>query len=185
MLRETYVVAAGPRGLVLIDPVAAQQRVLFEYLLRNAAAAEVLRQQLLIPVTLEVGLDDARRLRQCLGDLGKLGFSIEPFGGNTFLVTAVPARFPPDDLSGLLRDILDEVSEHGRLAPDSADVRLARAAVRHAALSRRPMNERELAQLLQELSRTEMPYTDPSGAPVMVHLPHAEIERRFGRRGGV
>jgi len=183
-LRGQYLVAEGPRGLVLIDPAAAHQRVLFEHLLRNAAAAQVLRQQLLLPVTIDLGPDDARRLRQFQEDFVKLGFSIDHFGGNTFLVSAVPGRFPPDNVAGLLRDILDELAEHGRVAPASTAVRIARAAARHAVVTRRVLSEREVTELLRDLARTEMPYTDPCGQPVMVNLPFAEIDRRFGRREG-
>jgi DNA mismatch repair protein MutL len=183
-LRGQYLVAEGPRGLVLLDPVAAHQRVLFEHLLRNAASSEVLRQQLLLPVTVDLGPEDARRLREHLAALVRFGFAIDPFSGNTFLVSAVPARFPPDNVGGLLRDMLDDLSERGRTTPGSDEVRIARAAARHAVTPRRALGERETAELLRDLARTEMPYTDPAGQPVMVNIPTPEIERRFGRRDG-
>ncbi len=181
-LRGQYLAAEGPRGLVLLDPAAAHQRVLFERLLRNAASAQVLRQPLLLPVTVDLGPEDARRLREHLDALGRFGFSIDPFSGNTFLVSAVPARFPADDVGGLLRDILDDLSERGRATPATDEVRIARAAARHAVTAGRALGEREIAELLRDLARTEMPYTDPAGQPVMINIPYAEIERRFGRR---
>lgn len=181
-LHGQYLVAEGRRGLVLLDPVAAHQRILFEHLLRNAASSQVLRQQLLLPVTVDLGPEDARRLREHLEGLVRFGFSIDPFSGNTFLVSAVPARFPPDNVAGLLRDILDDLAERGRTMPGSDEVRLARAAARHAVAPRRALGEREIAELLRDLARTEMPYTDPGGQPVMVSIPTADIERRFGRR---
>ena len=92
----------------------------------------MLRQQLLLPVTIDLGPDDARRLREHLEQFARLGFSIDLFGGNTFLVSAVPARFPPDNVTGLLHDILDELAERGRVTPASDEVRIARAASRHA-----------------------------------------------------
>jgi DNA mismatch repair protein MutL len=183
-LRGQYIVAEGPRGLVLLDPVAAHQRILFEHLLRNAATSQVLRQQLLLPVTVDLGPDDAQRLREHLEPLARLGFSIDHFGGNTFLVSAVPARFPPDNVTGLLRDILDELAERGRVTPASDEVRIARAAARHAVTSRHKLSEREITELIRDLARAEMPYTDPNGQPVMVNIPFAEIDRRFGRRDG-
>ncbi len=183
-LRGQYIVAEGPKGLVLLDPVAAHQRILFEHLLRNAASSQVLRQQLLLPVTIDLGPDDARHLRDHLEQFGRMGFSIDPFGGHTFLVSAVPARFPPDDVAGLLRDILDELAERGRVTPASDDVRIARAAARHAVTSRHTLSEREVTELVRDLAGAEMPYTDPNGQPVMINIPFAEIDRRFGRREG-
>jgi DNA mismatch repair protein MutL len=183
-VRGQYLVAEGPRGVVLLDPVAAHQRILFEHLLRNAASSQVLRQQLLLPVTVDLGPEDARRLREHLESLLRFGFSIDPFSGNTFLVSAVPARFPPENVGGLLRDILDDLSERGRTTPGSEEVRIARAAARHAVASRRVLNEREVSELIRDLARAEMPYTDPSGQPVLINIPFPEIERRFGRRDG-
>jgi DNA mismatch repair protein MutL len=183
-LRGQYLVAEGPKGLVLLDPVAAHQRILFEHLLRNAASSQVLRQQLLLPVTVDLGPDDARRLREHLEQFARLGFSIDHFGGNTFLVSAVPARFPPDNVTGLLRDILDELAERGRVTPASDEVRIARAAARHAVSARHRLSEREVTELVRDLARAEMPYTDPNGQPIMVNIPFAEIDRRFGRRDG-
>lgn len=183
-LRGQYIVAEGPKGLVLLDPVAAHQRILFEHLLRNAASSQVLRQQLLLPVTIDLGPDDARHLREHLEQFGRMGFSIDPFGGHTFLVSAVPARFPPDNVAGLLRDILDELAERGRVTPASDEVRIARAAARHAVTPRHKLSEREVTELVRDLARAEMPYTDPNGQPVMINIPFAEIDRRFGRREG-
>jgi DNA mismatch repair protein MutL len=183
-LRGQYIVAEGPKGLVLLDPVAAHQRILFEQLLRNAASSQVLRQQLLLPVTVDLSPDDARHLREQLEHFSRLGFAIDHFGGNTFLVSAVPARFPPDNVAGLLRDILDELRERGRVTPASDEVRIARAAARHAVTTRHTLSEREVAELVRDLARAEMPYTDPNGQPVMINIPFAEIDRRFGRRDG-
>ncbi|MBN2451556.1 MAG: DNA mismatch repair endonuclease MutL [Lentisphaeria bacterium] len=178
---ERFIVAEGPRGLVLIDQAAAHQRVLFEQLLHHADCAHGLRQQLLLPATVDLGTDDARRLRQYLDDFVKLGFSIDHFGGNTFLVSAVPARFPAENVAGLLRQILDELRDRGHAAPAPEEVRIARAACRCAVRPTDALTHDEIARLLRELARADMPYTCPNGLPVMVNISTAEITRRFGR----
>ena len=181
-LSEQYIVAAGTRGLVLIDQVAAHQRVVFERMLRALDQGEALRQPLLMPATVDLGSDDARRLKEHLDDFGRLGFSIDPFGGNTFLVSAVPARFPAENVAALLRDILDDLRERGRVTPATSEIRLAEVACRHAVRPKDTLSDAEIRGLIEDLSKVEMPYTCPNGRPVMIHLPFSEINKRFGRK---
>ncbi len=183
-LQGTYLVAAGPRGLVLIDQRAAHKRILFERLLRNARDHRQPRQQLLLPATVELGPPDARLLQRQLDTFQELGFGIEPFGGNTFLVTAVPASLPSQDVGGLLREILDDLREGGSGGNRPEQVRVAQAACRHAVPERAELSREEVSRLLTDLAAAELPYTCPDGKPVIVNLPFREIEKRFGKRLG-
>lgn len=183
-LQGTYLVAAGPRGLVLIDQRAAHKRILFERLLKNARDHRQPRQQLLLPATVELGPPDARLLQRQLDVFQELGFGIEPFGGNTFLVTAVPASLPSQDVGGLLREILDDLREGGSGGNRPEQVRVAQAACRHAVPERAELSREEVSRLLTDLAAAELPYTCPDGKPVIVNLPFREIEKRFGKRLG-
>lgn len=182
-LRKTYLVAEGARGLVLIDQRAAHKRILFERLLRTAQDQQQLCQQLLLPATVELGVADARLLQRHLDTFRELGFGIEPFGGNTFLVTAVPASLPERDVASLLREILDDLREGG--GPERPErVRVAQAACRHAVPERAELNREEIARLLADLAAADLPYTCPDGKPVIVNLPFRDLEKRFGKRLG-
>ncbi len=182
-LGNLYLVAEGSSGLVLIDQHAAHERILFERLLAAAARGDGPRQPLLLPVTIELAPADAAFLSGRREDFDRLGFGLAPFGGNTVLVTAVPPGFPQENLAGMLRDILDEL----RTSPGGArrvdEIRIAQAACKHAVRAEDPLDENEVRRLLQDLARTEMPYTCPHGRPVMINIPMAELEKRFGRRG--
>lgn len=182
-LRKTYLVAEGARGLVLIDQRAAHKRILFERLLRNVRDNCQPCQQLLLPATVELGLQDSRLLQRQLGTFRELGFGIEPFGGDTFLVTAVPASLPDRDVGGLLREILDDLREGG--GPDRPEqVRVAQAACRHAVPERSELSREEIGRLLTDLAAADLPYTCPDGKPVIVNLPFRDLEKRFGKRLG-
>ncbi|OGV61719.1 MAG: hypothetical protein A3K19_25930 [Lentisphaerae bacterium RIFOXYB12_FULL_65_16] len=181
-LNQLYVVAEGSSGLVLIDQHAAHERILFERILRAAREADGQQQPLLLAVTVDLGPEDAAFLSRHIEHFQRLGFGLEPFGGNTFLVTGVPVHFPSVNVGGLLRDILDELRRSPTGAPRPDEVRIAQSACKHAVKNERTLADKELRQLLDELARAEMPYTCPHGRPVMINLPHAEIERRFGRQ---
>jgi DNA mismatch repair protein MutL len=84
----------------------------------------------------------------------------------------------------MLRDILDELREGTGSAPRPDDIRIARAACTHAVRASDTLSHEEIRSLLRDLSATDMPYTCPNGRPVMVNLPVAEIDKRFGRGRG-
>ncbi len=181
-IADLYLIAEGAEGLVLIDQHAAHERILFEQLLRIASGRAGARQQLLLPVTIDLTPTDAALLQQHLDDLKRLGFGLEHFGGNTFLVTAVPTSFPEENVSGLLQDMLDDLRQGVDAGNISDDVRLAQAACKHAVKANDALDEREIRRLLADLAGTEMPYTCPHGRPVMINLSFKELEKRFGRQ---
>jgi DNA mismatch repair protein MutL len=177
-----YLVAESPAGLVLIDQHAAHERVLFEKLLASARSEDGASQPLLLPVTVELAPADAALLRRSQEYFVRVGFRLDPFGGNTFLITAIPPHFPQENLAGMLRDILDELQENPAGSPRPDEVRVAQAACKHAVRSEDSLTQAEVQKLLEALAETEMPYTCPHGRPVMINIPHAELEKRFGRR---
>lgn len=181
-LGDHYLVAEGSNGLVLVDQHAAHERVLFEQLLAAARGKPGLQQQLLLPVTMDLTPDDAGLLRTHIERFQKLGFCLEPFGGNTFLITAVPSRFPEENVTGLLQDILDDIREGGEPSAKAGDIRIAQAACRHAVNVNDHLTDEEIDQLLSDLARAEMPYTCPHGRPVMINITFGELQKRFGRQ---
>ncbi len=181
-LSDRQVVAVGQAGLVLLDYRAAVERILFEKLLRSARQREGARQPLLLPVTLELPPADAILLGKTASQFNLLGFEIEPFGGGTFMVTAVPASFPQENIAGMVRDMLDDLREHATVTSRPDDLRIAQAAARRAARGFDRPDEDGIRRLLAELARTQMPYATPAGKPVLINIPHAEIDRRFGNR---
>ncbi len=181
-LSNLYLLAEGSAGLVLIDQHAAHERVVFEKLLAAVRSGAASQQSLLMPETVELTPADAALLKQYMDTFQQLGFAIEEFGGCTYLVTAVPPQFTPADLQQTVPYMLDELRENPGGARPSDDVRVAQAACRHAVKAEDALHARELDRLMKDLANTELPFTCPHGRPVMINIPHQEIEKRFGRR---
>ncbi|MCX6019502.1 MAG: hypothetical protein NTZ50_13575 [Chloroflexi bacterium] len=93
-LAASYIIAEGPEGLYLIDQHASHERVMYEKLLAQHELGAVQSQALLDPLPVEVPLDAAALLEERMGWLRDVGFDIDFFGGNTFLVRAVPQMVP-------------------------------------------------------------------------------------------
>ena len=177
-LGNRQLLAESANGLVIIDLRAAHQRILFEKLLANLKEQKIPQQPLLIPVTINFGQEEARFLNSQIKHFQSLGFTIEHFGGTSFIVTAVPASYPNQDISQTLRDIIDDLRQSRTTNIQSA-IHIAQAACRHAISLKANLTEKEVTQLIYDLARTTMPYTDPNGNPTMIHITYSELEKRF------
>ena len=177
-LGKKHLLAEAASGLVVIDLVAAQQRILFERLLANLKQSKVEQQQLLIPISVDLSPDESRFLLASLPHFQSLGFSLEHFGGHSFLITALPANMPDQDFSLTLRDIIDDMRTNS-LSNRQNVMHLAQTASRHAARVGSQLQAEDLQFILNALTRCQMPYSCPAGKPVMLHISYAELSKRF------
>jgi len=182
VIKSLYLVAEGQSGLVLIDQHAAHERILFEKILASSRHQQQNSQPLLLPVTIELSPRDADFLGKHLDQFANIGFGLESFGGSSFIVSALPAHIPRENVEGLIRDMLEELRETPGGRPQPDETRIAQAACKHAVRAEDPLANQELDQLLTDLANTEMPYTCPHGRPVMINIPDSELQKRFGRR---
>jgi DNA mismatch repair protein MutL len=183
VIGRLYVLAESPEGLVLLDQHAAHERVLFERMLKELAGEPAPSQKLLLPVTLELDARDAAFLRSNLKTLSRLGIGISEFGDKTFLVDAVPPYFRLENLAQTFRHIVDELRQTGEEvhARRLAEEKIATTVCRHAVKARDPLRGEELAALLAQLHRCELPYTCPHGRPTMIQISYGELEKKFRR----
>lgn len=179
---DTYLLAAGEGGLLLIDQHAAHERVMFERLLdswRNKD--EVPAQGLLIPETLELPRGLLTLLDRNLDFFQRLGFDLAPAGGLSVIVSALPvnlkSRRPLGELiCDMLSGLLDENYTPGDLEA------VARAACRAAVKAHDELTISGAEQLLRDLRNCRQGTLCPHGRPTMITLSMREIEKRFGRR---
>jgi DNA mismatch repair protein MutL len=181
-VRNTYIVASTRQGLVLIDQHVAHERVLYEQLCYRRGALPIPKQHLLTPETLQLSRRDALLLHEKLPDLEAIGFELEPFGVDTYLIRAVPAALRGDPVQ-TLRDIVDalvELSVSKRL-PVAREQIWITTACKLAVKAGDPLSMPEMRKLIEDLARTENPYLCPHGRPITIALTWQEIERKFKR----
>ena len=183
-LALTYIIAEGPEGLYLVDQHAAHERVLFEKLLAERELGAVSSQALLDPAPVDIPADSAYLLEEQLPMLQDLGFEIDHFGGNTFLVRAVPALMQQDDIVAAVRQLVADL-ENGD-APLRKDLEarvLRRVCKRMAIKAGRVLSFAEMAALVRDLEACESPRTCPHGRPTMIQISTGQLEKEFGRLG--
>lgn len=181
-LAQMYVIAEGPDGMYLIDQHAAHERVLYEQLQRQRATLAVSSQQLLTPAVLDLTPAQAAVLDADAEVLDQLGFDIEPFGGYTYRLRAVPELLLSTDPVAALSDILAELAEGAVPLARRADERVMTTVCKRAAIKAgQSLSLRELQELVHNLEMCESPRTCPHGRPTMLHLSAAQLAREFGR----
>jgi DNA mismatch repair protein MutL len=180
---DTYIVAENADSLVIVDQHVAHERVIYERLRDSRGLAPVEVQRLLEPETLHVGARAAGLLSERLEELAQIGFELEPFGGESFLVRSVPALWRGRSPLQALRDIADELADEpgrGGLTATRDEVYIL-AACKMAVKAGDRLSTVEMEKLLVDLGKTENPYLCPHGRPITIVLPKADLARRFKR----
>jgi DNA mismatch repair protein MutL len=168
--------------LVLVDARAASERILFETMRREAAEGHAMSQRLLLPAVVELTAKDAVWINENREPLGRAGFLVEPFGGDSFKVEAVPACLGGRDPRGALLDICETLRATGLLGGGQPVLdALIRSVSRIAALNGFDYSEARARRLVDELLACELPYACPQGRPTMIQWSFPELERKFGR----
>ena len=177
-----YVVAEGPEGLYLIDQHAAHERILYEKYMAQRAGGGVARQGLLTPITLHVGDSRAGLVAQHLHALNAIGFDVEHFGGDTFLVRTVPGILSNQDSERALDEIVQGLAERRDLVGEELEARLVKMVCKRASIKAgQVLSDIEMKELVRQLERCRAPRTCPHGRPTMLKLSAGELERAFKR----
>ena len=179
-LHARYVVSPVRGGWLLVDQQAAHERILYEQFLDNLRDVEASVQVSLFPETVELPVADAQLAADMLPELRRLGFDLEAFGGNSFIIRGVPAELAGQrNERELLENLLEQFRENRDPESDGPH-RLARALARSAAIRRgQPLDAAEMRSLVDRLFACESPQRAPGGRRCFVKVELAEVERRF------
>jgi DNA mismatch repair protein MutL len=181
-LGATYIVAEGPEGLYLIDQHAAHERVLFERLLAERERAAVVSQMLLELQPVELAPEAVGLLEEHLEPLSSLGFQVEPFGGTTLLVRALPALVAEENPREVLEDVAAALLAGDVPLGARVEEGVARSVCKRAAVKAgQVMTREEMEELVRALEQCASPRTCPHGRPTMIHLSVEQLAREFGR----
>ena len=180
---DLYIFCQSGDNLVVIDQHAAHERLLFERLRQQFLHGRVASQNLLFPATVELSPLQSRLVEKNIREIERLGFSIREFGGNTHIVSAVPALAGPCDPGRLFLDILERFgSDTGRSAgAGRLDDILADMACKAAVRSGDSLAATEIDALLTQMVRADLFSHCPHGRPVIKYFQAEEIKKWFYR----
>lgn len=179
----TYIIAQNEEGIYLIDQHAAQERVNYERYLNALRKKEITTTYLLIPITIELSASDFLTLKENLHILTDMGFIIEEFGVNTFLVKAHPTWILQDYEEESIRKIIDLViSIKDKFDPIKFNDHLAATlACKMSIKANMRISHEAQQELLNELVMCDNPYNCPHGRPTIIKFSIYDLERMFKR----
>ncbi len=181
-LANTYIIAEGPEGLYLIDQHAAHERILYERILTQWSQKEIEVQGLLQPISYEITPRQEESLKANSDILTQFGFTIEPFGGKSYLIRAVPSLITRANISEAVSALLDNLVAKENSAP--WEEKIAQSLACHGAIrGGQQLSQEEMRELIRQLEQAEQPRSCPHGRPTMIHLSSRQLEKEFGRTG--
>ena len=182
-LADTYICYESPDGLVIVDQHSAHERVLYEEVMLRIATSGMESQRLLLPLTVALTDEELDVVEAQAEALRKIGFEVEPFGGRSVVIHAVPNPHPRFDAESCFREMVADLAR-GRFGgwANRLERFAATYACRAAVKAGQRLDDRAMRELLSRLFACELAPHDVHGRSTIVQLPREELERRFGRR---
>lgn len=181
-VQGTYIVAQNEEGMYLIDQHAAQERIKYEYFKTQFGQVNNQVQELLLPINFDFSRQESLIIEQNIKKLQEVGVELESFGSQSYIVRSHPTWFPKGFEEESIRDIINQVIERDRI--DIEHLREEAAilmACKRSIKANHPLSLKEMAYLLEDLRKTNNPFTCPHGRPVIIHFSSYELEKMFKR----
>jgi len=183
-IHDNYIVSQTKEGFVLVDQHAAHERLVYERLKRERQGQGIASQPLLVPAVIDLDPVLVERLAAAADLLAQGGLVLEAFGDGAVIVREVPAALANGDVSAMIRDLADELSESGAATTVEQRINhvLATMACHHSVRSGRKLRPEEMNALLREMEATPNSGQCNHGRPTFIELKMSDIERLFGRK---
>lgn len=180
---ETYWLVEFENSLYIIDQHAAHERVLYERTLKEMKNREFTAQYLSPPIILSLSMQEAQVLNENMDRFTRIGFEIEPFGGEEYAVRAIPDNLFGIAKKELLLEMLDDLADGISISmtPELIDEKVASMSCKAAVKGNNRLSAQEADALIGELLLLENPYHCPHGRPTIIAMTQRELEKKFKR----
>ena len=180
---DEYILCQSDSGLVIIDQHAASERVAYQLLKQQSQGGGIESQCLLFPETVELSFSEVATAVKFASELSGIGFEMEPFGGTTIMVSAVPRIVAQDDPILLIREILADLGRFGTSGAfnDALESLLSRIACHSVIRGAHQLETRQIRELLNRMDQTDFAASCPHGRPVSHLVTLAELQKIFKR----
>ena len=180
---DTYWLVEFQNKLYIIDQHAAHERVLYERTLRGMKTREFTSQYLSPPIILSLSMQEAQLLNENLDRFTRIGFEIEPFGGEEYAVRAVPDNLFSIAKKELLMEMLDDLADglSTGMTPELIDEKVASMSCKAAVKGNNRLSAQEVDELIAELLTLDNPYHCPHGRPTIIAMTKHDLEKKFKR----
>jgi len=181
-LHNTYIIASTHSGFILLHQQLAHERILYERYSMTAHGKQMATQKSLFPVTLELAAADAALLADILPDLLEIGYQIEPFGSNTFVIQGTPADVLQGNEKHSIELLIEQFKHFSSDIKFSKREKLIRCMSRQQAIKAgQALTQKEMQSLTEELFQCSTPNITVTGTPTYLEFTEDYLDRMFGR----
>ncbi len=179
---DSYLIAQSEaEDVIMIDQHAAAERINYERLIEKYGQ-RIDKQALLRPYVPELSPHQLYLLRENEEAIRSMGFDIEPFGEDGYIIRAIPVVFyrliGEEEIMGVIEDLVEESGKR----EDRIRILFATAACKASIKAGEKLSYEGMREIVDGLRNAKVPYTCPHGRPTMIRLTKNEIEKRFKRR---
>ena len=181
-MHSTYIIVQNDAGFIVIHQQNAHERILYERFMKAVAGKPLAIQQSLFPQTMELAATDTVILNELLPDLHYLGYHIEPFGNNTFVIQGTPSDVDQGSEKTAIEKMLEQYKHFSNDLKYSKREKLLRSlSWQQAIKAGKSLSQKEMKSLVQDLFICTMPNITPNGKPTYTAFKKNELDRMFGR----
>lgn len=182
-MHTRYIISPIKSGMVIIDQQAAHERILYERFKAAMAGKPIATQKQLFPKSLELNTSDAILLKELLAGINRLGFDIQEFGNNDFVVHGIPVDLVDFNEQDVVEGILEQFKQNREMLKLDPRDNLARALSAHACIKAgKELSNKEMMVLIDELFACSDFYIAPNGRLTFIRLTLEDLQRQFDKK---
>lgn len=179
-VQRRFIISQIKSGFILIDQQAAHERIMYERYLKLLEKSKHETQRQLFPQSIELNAADAQILLQILPDINNLGFDVQEFGKNTFIIHGFPADIIQGDEKKMVEELIEQYKMNASVTRLTKRENLAKSLSQSSSIKAgKTLSVDEMKTLIDELFACENPYTAPNGKFTFVTFSNEELEKRF------
>ncbi|MEP6596940.1 MAG: DNA mismatch repair protein MutL, partial [Ginsengibacter sp.] len=181
-LHSTFIIAQNQNGFIAIHQQNAHERILYERFVNAMKGKPIATQRSLFPVTIELTTSDCVLLNELLNDLQLLGYLVEPFGNNTFVLQGTPADVTEGNEKGAIDKLLEEYKHFSNDLKFSKREKLLRSmAWQQSIKPGTRLSQKEIKVLCEDLFDCEIPNSTANGKPTYLEFKKDDLDKMFGK----
>ena len=181
-LHQSNILIQDAEGFLLIHQQNAHERILYERYSAALSGKSIPIQQSLFPATIDLSASDAVLLTEMLDDMKELGYQLEPFGNNTFVIQGTPGDVDHGNEKTAIEKIIEQYKHFSSELKYSKREKLLRSmAIQNAIKPGKILTQKEMQSLVFDLFECEISNTTPNGKPTYLSFKKEEMDKLFGR----
>lgn len=181
-IHNTYIIAANNNGFMLVHQQHAHERVLYEKYTAQSHSKQPATQKSLFPITLSLATADAILLEDLLPEIIAIGYQIEPFGNNTFIIQGIPADITAGNEKHSIELLLEQFKHFSSEIKYSKREKIVRCLSRqHAIKAGTYLTQKEMQVLIESLFMCSTPNITPTGHPTYIEYKENYLASLFGK----